>query len=127
MSALSNLLGERRVRCEATWRAGPRIDSSELLPGDLMPRCLPHATCLRPNGPAGAEERDEASDHGSTHGVDRGSGARYGASTVAELHLVHMADSTGRCDPLISASAGGVLQMKCRTRIYYTETQKALM
>ena len=54
-------------------------------------------------------------------------GARYGGSRVAELHLVHLADSTGRCNTLISASAGGVLQMKYCTRIYYTEAQKALM
>ena len=38
-----------------------------------------------------------------------------------------MADSTGRCNTLITAQAGGVLQMKYRTRTYYTDGQKALM
>src|SRR5450755_3974337 len=34
---------------------------------------------------------------------------------------------TGRCNTLIAAQAEGVLQMKCRTRTYYTDGQKALM
>src|SRR6476619_2824876 len=38
-----------------------------------------------------------------------------------------VADSTGRCNTLITAWAGGVLQMKYRTRTYYTDVQKALM
>jgi hypothetical protein len=37
------------------------------------------------------------------------------------------ADSTGRCNTLITAQAEGVLQMKYRTRTYYTDVQKALM
>jgi hypothetical protein len=37
------------------------------------------------------------------------------------------ADSTGRCNTLITAQAEGVLQMKYRTRTYYTDSQKALM
>ena len=37
------------------------------------------------------------------------------------------ADSTDRCNTLGTACAEGVLQMKQRPRIYYTETQKALM
>ena len=53
------------------------------------------------------------------------------AAAMSAAHggeLTHpTADSTGRCNTLISASAGGVLQMKYRTRIYYTEAQKALM
>lgn len=36
-------------------------------------------------------------------------------------------DSTGGCNTLETAKAEGVLQMKQRPRIYYTETQKALM
>jgi len=39
----------------------------------------------------------------------------------------HAADSTGRCNTLEAAQAEGVLQMKQRPRIYYTESQKALM
>jgi IS30 family transposase len=38
-----------------------------------------------------------------------------------------LADSTGRCNTLIAAQAAGVLQMKYRTRTYYTDAQKALM
>ncbi|KAA0997424.1 hypothetical protein FVF58_49490, partial [Paraburkholderia panacisoli] len=37
------------------------------------------------------------------------------------------ADSTGGCNTLKTAQAVGVLQMKQRRRIYYSETQKALM
>lgn len=38
------------------------------------------------------------------------------------------ADSTGGCNTLLeTAQAVGVLQMKQRSRIYYSETQKALM
>ena len=40
---------------------------------------------------------------------------------------VPRADSTGRCNTLITAQAGGVLQMKYRTRTYYSDVQKALM
>lgn len=36
-------------------------------------------------------------------------------------------DSTGACNTLETAYAEGVLQMKQRRRIYYTESQKALM
>jgi len=36
-------------------------------------------------------------------------------------------DSTGRCNTLIAAQAAGGLQMKYRTRTYYTDAQKALM
>src|SRR5450631_4246983 len=36
-------------------------------------------------------------------------------------------DSTGGCNTLDTAQAEGVLQMKQRPRIYYTEGQKALM
>src|SRR3954464_15303398 len=38
-----------------------------------------------------------------------------------------IADSTGGCNTIIFAQAEGVLQMKQRPRIYYTESQKALM
>jgi hypothetical protein len=41
--------------------------------------------------------------------------------------LFAAADSTGGCNTLQSAIAEGVLLMKQRTRIYYTESQKALM
>lgn len=41
--------------------------------------------------------------------------------------LLQSADSTGGCNTLKTASAEGVLQMKYRTRIYYTESQKAQM
>jgi IS30 family transposase len=37
------------------------------------------------------------------------------------------ADSTGQCNTLEAARAAGVLQMKQRRRIYYTDSQKALM
>ena len=37
-----------------------RIDSSGLLPGA---ESLPHVVCYPPDGPAGAEQRDEASQH----------------------------------------------------------------
>src|SRR6476646_768581 len=37
------------------------------------------------------------------------------------------ADSTGRCNTLIAAEAAGVLQMKYRTRVYYSDAQKAVM
>lgn len=37
------------------------------------------------------------------------------------------ADSTGRCNTLTTAQVQGVLQMKQRPRIYYSDTQKALM
>ena len=37
------------------------------------------------------------------------------------------ADSTGRCNTLMTARAEGVLQMKQRPRIYYTDSQKTLM
>jgi len=37
------------------------------------------------------------------------------------------ADSTGRCNTLTTAQAKGVLQMKQRPRIYYSDSQKALM
>jgi hypothetical protein len=37
------------------------------------------------------------------------------------------ADSTDRCNTIGSARAAGVLQMKYRTRIYYSKSQKALM
>jgi hypothetical protein len=56
--------------CQETSGTDPRIDSSDLLPDELMP-CLPHVTCLRSDGPAGAEERDKAGKHGNTQGVDR--------------------------------------------------------
>jgi hypothetical protein len=36
-------------------------------------------------------------------------------------------DSTVVCNTIRRAQAGGLLQMKQRTRIYYTETQKAMM
>jgi len=39
---------------------------------------------------------------------------------------LRVADSTGRCNTLETAQAAGVLQMKQRRRIYYTESQKAL-
>ncbi|RDJ97646.1 hypothetical protein DLM46_36755 [Paraburkholderia lacunae] len=49
----------------------------------------------------------------------------------AELHVLNdrctLADSTGGCNTLETAQAVGVLQMKQRRRIYYSETQKALM
>ncbi len=38
-----------------------------------------------------------------------------------------LADSTGRCNTLIAAYAAGVLQMKRRPRLYYSDSQKALM
>ncbi|MGF6573597.1 hypothetical protein ABH945_005718 [Paraburkholderia sp. GAS333] len=38
-----------------------------------------------------------------------------------------MADSTGGCNTLKTAQAVGVLQMKQRRRIYYSEKQKALI
>jgi hypothetical protein len=38
-----------------------------------------------------------------------------------------LADSTGECNTLKTAPAVGVLQMKQRRRIYYSEKQKALM
>ncbi len=41
--------------------------------------------------------------------------------------LQWVVDSTGRCNTLDAAYAVEVLQMKQRRRIYYTETQKALM
>ena len=47
--------------------------------------------------------------------------------SVAREWPVRRADSTGRCNTLITAQAEGVLQMKCRTRTYYTDGQKALM
>src|ERR1700687_5157157 len=37
------------------------------------------------------------------------------------------ADSTGGCNTIDTAQAGGVLQMKQRPRIYYSESQKASM
>src|SRR5258708_4488187 len=40
---------------------------------------------------------------------------------------MYLADSTGGCNTLKTAQAVGVLQMKQRRRIYYTEAQKALM
>lgn len=40
---------------------------------------------------------------------------------------IHPVDATGRCNTLDAAQAVEVLQMKQRRRIYYTETQKALM
>src|SRR5947209_13347932 len=43
------------------------------------------------------------------------------------MRLLSAADSTGRCNTLITAQAEGVLQMKYRTRTYYTDVQKALM
>jgi hypothetical protein len=40
---------------------------------------------------------------------------------------LNLADSTGGCNTLKTAQAVGVLQMKQRRRIYYSEKQKALM
>lgn len=40
---------------------------------------------------------------------------------------VRTLDSTGGCNTLETAYAEGVLEMKQRRRIYYTESQKALM
>src|SRR6476620_5793761 len=40
---------------------------------------------------------------------------------------VHLADSTGGRNTLITAQAEGVLQMRYRTRTFYTDSQKALM
>jgi len=37
------------------------------------------------------------------------------------------ADSTGRCNTLDLPAAGGVWRMKQRPRIYYSDSQKALM
>src|SRR4051812_30910930 len=37
------------------------------------------------------------------------------------------ADSTGRCNPLDWPAAGGVWRMKQRPRIYYPDSQKALI
>src|ERR1700730_18822700 len=42
-------------------------------------------------------------------------------------HVKVTADSTGGCNTLETAQAAGVLQMKQRPRIYYSESQKALM
>lgn len=47
-------------------------------------------------------------------------------STLVNCRLP-MADSAGACNPMIVAWAAGVLQMKQRRRIYYSESQKALM
>src|ERR1700681_1725173 len=38
-----------------------------------------------------------------------------------------LGDSTGRCNTLDAIAAEGVLPMKQRPRIYYTESQKAVM
>src|ERR1017187_4035030 len=49
-------------------------------------------------------------------------------SVAADQECPHSAvDSTGGCNTLETASAEGVLQMKRRPRIHYTESQKALM
>jgi hypothetical protein len=40
---------------------------------------------------------------------------------------LNLTDSTGGCNTLEPVQAVGVLQMKQRSRIYYTESQKALM
>ena len=51
-----------------------------------------------------------------------------GMSAAQGLELaMPTADSTGRCNTLITAQAEGVLQIKYRTRTYYTDSQKALM
>jgi hypothetical protein len=42
-------------------------------------------------------------------------------------HTLSAADSTCRRNTLTTAQAEGVLQMKYRTRTYYTARQKALM
>jgi len=49
------------------------------------------------------------------------------ASLGRSERQVSTADSTGRCNTLVAAQAAGVLQMKYRTRTYYTDAQKALM
>src|SRR4030066_212711 len=57
--------------------------------------------------------------------------ARCAVSSVLSQNRVAVrfmaADSTGGCNTLETAQAGGVLPMKQRPRIYYTESQKALM
>ncbi|MGF6920247.1 transposase-like protein [Paraburkholderia sp. 40] len=60
----------------------------------------------------------------AAHGARLPPGRR--AASLPDWPL-HHADSTGGCNTLEAAQAVGVLQMKQRRRIYYTETQKALM
>jgi len=47
------------------------------------------------------------------------------ASRSSDELVLATADSTGRCNTLITAQAEGVLQMKYRTLTYYTDGQKA--
>jgi DNA-binding CsgD family transcriptional regulator len=49
------------------------------------------------------------------------------ALPIALESLFERADSTGRCNTIEAVWAAGVLHMKYRTRIYYSESQKALM